>query len=775
MKLCGCVNWCRIGWLVVLLNLLFLPNFTFSQNLPPVLDIGVANQHAEVDSVFSYTLPSNVFKDENNDPITYSVAGLPAGLSFQADSRLVSGTPVSPGNFTITVSGSDGSLEQSTSFVLYVHPAGATYAAFTMNTQMGCNFRQITFTNLSKGASSYQWILGNGNTSSVSDPQAIYNTPGTYTVTLTTNTGHSHSEIIRIFPRPSPGIAPVTTTGCEPFDLTLTSNGAPISVPATSINGQTVGAISGGSDFYHYWYFFEQHPAIYNTVLPDVQVNDLADGFYNVMLEVTDANGCQGSKVVNNLFEVYDQPEASFTYYKSDNCAPSLTNFYNNSNVNNSQLANSRWFINGTELADHNDTVQYNFTGYGQFPVSLQTSSARGCVSGLYHDTIRFNNNNTADFLLDNLYCVGDTINLTAINSSGAVSYAWDLNNNGSVEGTTATFSRVFDQAGEYPLKLTVGFNDDCAIVVLKTIRVDEATADFSAQVQYSCTNNNYPVNFSSTSNTALNRNIVSTNWYLVEGSSLTLLSMQPNFSRTFNQSGTITIRLEVNSVDGCTASIEKIVTLQQPSVNITVSGATSGCLPAGASHFDAAFNSLYESPISYHWDFGDGNTGSGQNTSHTYVATGSYNVRVTVQTSSGCSYQTVRLNAVRLSDQPVLGAINLVQHPGDCFNQGAALQVNYPVGTDQLFLITSTGEEIIPNPGASPYTYQYEFPDTGNFTVGIMAARYGCISDTVSVSNIRANEPRASFNSDQTTFCDDPPYLTTFTNNSAYTDPATT
>lgn len=779
MKLCGCVNWCRIGWLVVLLNLLFLPNFTFSQNLPPVLDIGVSNQHAEVGSAFSYTLPSNVFKDENNDPLSYSVSGLPAGLSYQAAGRLISGTPGIPGNYTITVNGSDGSLAQNTSFVLYVHPAGATYAAFTMNTQMGCNYRMISFTNLSKNATSYQWTLGNGNQSTIPNPSAIYSTPGAYTVTLTINAGQasesSHSEIIRIYPKPSPGIAPVTISGCEPLDLSLTANGSAVFIPATSINGQNVGAISGGTDLYHYWYFFEQHPARYNTSLPNVQLNNLTDGFYNVMLEVTDANGCQGSRVANRLFEVYDKPDASFAYDKYDNCAPSLTNFYNNSNVNASQIANSRWFVNGIELSDHNDTVQYAFNTYGQFPVSLQTSSTRGCISNLFHDTIRFNNNNTADFLLNNTYCAGDTLSLTAITSAGAVAYRWDLHNNGSVEGNAASFTRVFGQAGEFPLRLTVSYNDDCEIVVLKTIRVDEVLANFNVQAQYSCTNSNYLVNFSNTSTTALGQNINSTRWYLVEGSLQTLLSNQASFTRTFNQSGAITIRMEATSADGCKASADQTIILQQPSVNIAISGATSGCLPAGATQFEASFSSLYETPVSYHWIFGDGNIGSGQSTSHTYATTGNYNVSVSVLTSSGCTYQSTRNNAVRLSNQPVAGAVNLVQAAGACYNQGAAITVNYPAGTDQLLFITATGDETIANPGASPYTYQYEFPDTGIFSVGLVISRYGCASDTVTVDNIRANEPRASFTSDQTTFCEDPPYKTKFTNYSVSSDPATT
>lgn len=46
---------------------------------------------------------------------------------------------------------------------------------------------------------------------------------------------------------------------------------------------------------------------------------------------------------------------------------------------------------------------------------------------------------------------------------------------------------------------------------------------------------------------------------------------------------------------------------------------------------------------ISYQWDFGDGQSGTGQNTSHIYEQTGNYQATLTIQTSSGCSDQTTK------------------------------------------------------------------------------------------------------------------------------------
>ncbi|MEQ9849129.1 beta-propeller fold lactonase family protein [Pectobacterium brasiliense] len=89
---------------------------TLVPNKPPVVDnveytppSGVAGQHYE------QTLPDDLFRDPENGAMTWQVNGLPAGLTFDPDTRTISGTPVlnGAGTFSITVVASDASGEQS--------------------------------------------------------------------------------------------------------------------------------------------------------------------------------------------------------------------------------------------------------------------------------------------------------------------------------------------------------------------------------------------------------------------------------------------------------------------------------------------------------------------------------------------------------------------------------------------------------------------------------------------------------------------------------------
>ncbi|GAB3277856.1 hypothetical protein GCM10027347_51900 [Larkinella harenae] len=91
-------------------------------NQPPVAPT-VSNLTATLNSAFSHTLP--VFTDANNDPLTYTLTGLPSGLSFDAGNRSISGTPTQSGSFNLTYAATDGkSAPLITTLILTVGTSG---------------------------------------------------------------------------------------------------------------------------------------------------------------------------------------------------------------------------------------------------------------------------------------------------------------------------------------------------------------------------------------------------------------------------------------------------------------------------------------------------------------------------------------------------------------------------------------------------------------------------------------------------------------------------
>jgi hypothetical protein len=86
----------------------------FTVNAPPTLAL-VANQTSAENSTVALQL---VGSDPNGTSVSYSATGLPAGLSLNATTGLISGklTSSSAGTYTVTASVSDGTLSASRSF-----------------------------------------------------------------------------------------------------------------------------------------------------------------------------------------------------------------------------------------------------------------------------------------------------------------------------------------------------------------------------------------------------------------------------------------------------------------------------------------------------------------------------------------------------------------------------------------------------------------------------------------------------------------------------------
>jgi Ca2+-binding RTX toxin-like protein len=80
-------------------------------NSAPTVETPLADQPATEDAAFSFTLPAGAFADPDaGDTLTYSAEGLPAWLSFDAETATFSGTPAQAdvGGVEVTVTATDG-------------------------------------------------------------------------------------------------------------------------------------------------------------------------------------------------------------------------------------------------------------------------------------------------------------------------------------------------------------------------------------------------------------------------------------------------------------------------------------------------------------------------------------------------------------------------------------------------------------------------------------------------------------------------------------------
>jgi PKD repeat protein len=140
---------------------------------------------------------------------------------------------------------------------------------------------------------------------------------------------------------------------------------------------------------------------------------------------------------------------------------------------------------------------------------------------------------------------------------------------------------------------------------------------------------------------------VVSYSWSFGDGSS----SSQASSSHTYQTTGSYTARVTVTDDRGATASASVVINVSSgqpsnkpPTVSLTATPMSGGA-PLAVS-FTATASDPDGQVVSYKWDFGNGQTSTQQNPSHTYSA-GSFAARVTVTDNGGATASaTVTINA---------------------------------------------------------------------------------------------------------------------------------
>ncbi len=217
------------------------------------------------------------------------------------------------------------------------------------------------------------------------------------------------------------------------------------------------------------------------------------------------------------------------------------------------------------------------------------------------------------------------------------VSYSWDFGDGDSSSGQNP--AHAYSQAGTYTVTLTVTDDDGAtdSDTTTATVTADQNQPPVAdAGGPYTGTEN-VPISFNGGSSYDNDGNIVSYSWNFGDGHS----STGQNPTHAYTQDGTYTITLTVTDDDGATDSDTTTATVA-PSTNQPPVADTGGPY-TGAKDVPISFNggSSYDDDgdiVFYSWDFGDGDSSSGQNPSHAYNQAGTYTVTLTVTDDDGAT-----------------------------------------------------------------------------------------------------------------------------------------
>jgi PKD repeat protein len=391
-------------------------------------------------------------------------------------------------------------------------------------------------------------------------------------------------------------------------------------------------------------------------------------------------------------------PTADFDWSPNPGCAGQQIQFTDQSSGN----VNTRtWtFQNGNPATSNlaNPIVTWN-TG-GTYNVTLTVNGPGG--SSTKTEQVQIIPQPVANFT-SSVNGLTVTFNNT---SQNATSYNWDFGDGESSAEQNPV--HTYFAAGIYQVTLTV---ENACGTSIRTLFVNTApTAEFSASPTQGCAA--LVVQFTNESS----NNAVSYLWQFPGGAPSS--SSQPNPVVVYSTSGNFTVTLTAINSSGSNTITKtnyiQVQTVPSSNFNYTVNGLTVN------------FTAQSVGATSYLWNFGDGNTSTLMNPTHTYAVGGNYTVTLTSINNCG---NTVATKTVGLTPPPT--ANFSAGNTSGCATFTTTFINQSSANTDSVSWFFPGG-----SPGSSSLdTVTVSYANAGAYTVTLIALNAGG-ADTLTQSN---------------------------------------
>jgi gliding motility-associated-like protein len=437
-------------------------------------------------------------------------------------------------------------------------------------------------------------------------------------------------------------------------------------------------------------------------------------------------------------------------------CGNLSASFTDNSTTVNANITNWSWnFGNAQTSTQQNPTHAY--LAPGVYTVQLQIRDVpRNCIQSRTQ-TITISNPQAAFALNRDSICLGSSIQ-TINNSTNAMGYQWSSTAGSIAFPNAATPTITYSTPGIFQDTISLIAVDSVGncfdtLTSIRTIRVSQAVADFSADITAGCA----PVTVSFTDNSTSNIYPI-TNWLWNFGVATFNNNTSINHVVNYPNSGNYNAILRVTNSLGCIGRDTIPLNFVQPVADYSIND-TVFCPGEPLILFNNSTSGLN---YNYTWIFGNGDTlNTTQDTavSYNYTTSGTYNICLIVTDPLGCTDTLCRT----ISVSNVQANFTQTNTVASCPPLSVTF-TNSSIGNiDSWFWNFGDGNIAIQNGTSTPYINTYNYP--GNYPVSLTVTDiYGCASTLTKDSLVQIGGPSGTFTYNSASGCT--PLPITFTIN---------
>ncbi|VEP17781.1 Outer membrane adhesin like proteiin (fragment) [Hyella patelloides LEGE 07179] len=443
-----------------------------------------------------------------------------------------------------------------------------------------------------------------------------------------------------------------------------------------------------------------------NNGLP-VSHEYLDNGNYTITLTVTDDDGASTNQtldvVVNNVAPVINEivgdtdvlegEEVSYTAIASDSGNDTLTYI---------------WDF-GDRSTAFGENVTHTFTDNGNYTITLTVSDDDGASTISTIDVTVNNVTPVINEIIGNTDVLeGEEVTYSAIaidSGNDTLSYNWNFGDGMGAEGQNIT--HTFADNGNYTITLTVTDDDGASTNSTLDVTVNNVAPTIMEIVGNTNVNEGEEVSYTAIASDSGNDTLTYT-WNFGDGSTAEGIDV----THTFIDNGNYTITLTVSDDDGAATNQTLDVTVNNVAPTITEIVGDTDVLEGEEVTYTAIASDNGNDSLTYSWDFGDNNTATGIDVTHTFADNGNYTITLTVTDDDGgtaTSTKEVTVNNVAPTITEIIGKQDVNEGEEVTYSASAT-----DPGDDTLTYTWDFGDGNIANGENVTHT----FTDNGSYTI---------------------------------------------------------